>query len=279
MHSLATAARRFLHRADFGLHSRIPSWLQQRRSAEVVQKDYLEWLFSPRREERFPNEFLQREYGPRYEFFRKALTALNFNGVPGDYAEFGCNAAMTFCIAHRLMAENPLQMGRFHLWAFDSFAGLPASADPEDRHPRWVAGDMSISEGEFHGRCGSRGVPAEAYTAVAGFYERSLDPAAPGPRPEKIRLAYVDCDMYSSTREVLRFLMPRLQHGMVIAFDDYYCWSPTGPSGERLAATEAFADHPTWRLLPYIQFGWHGMSFVVEGVREGTSAPPRNDVW
>ena len=79
-----------------------------------------------------------------------------------------------------------------------------------------------------------------------------------------IALAYIDCDLYSSTMQVLRFLSPRLRHGMILAFDDYYCWSQTAVWGERNACNEFFAGHSRFRLLPYIQFGWNGMSFIVE---------------
>ena len=63
---------------------------------------------------------------------------------------------------------------------------------------------------------------------------------------------------------VLGFLAPRLKHGMILAFDDYYCWSPTAAAGERVAIAEVFAGHERWNLVPYLQFGWHGASFVVE---------------
>ena len=77
---------------------------------------------------------------------------------------------------------------------------------------------------------------------------------------------------------VLKFLKPRLQHGMILAFDDYYCWSSEVPSGERLALAETFGEHdPEWRLLPYIQFGWAGMSFVVESAKALTGS--HNSHW
>jgi hypothetical protein len=85
-----------------------------------------------------------------------------------------------------------------------------------------------------------------------------------GDAPVNIALAFIDCDMYSSTKSVLRFLMPRLKHGMIIAFDDYFCWSATQVSGERRAMLEAFGRNEKWQLLPYMQFGYHGQSFVVE---------------
>jgi hypothetical protein len=123
---------------------------------------------------------------------------------------------------------------------------------------------MAMTETDFVAACTAAGIPGHEVNTVAGFYADTLAPAAEGPRPEQIAFAYVDCDLYSSAVEVLRFLETRLQHGMVIAFDDYYCFGPSTPSGERLAAGELFARQSQWRLVPYIQWGWYGMSFVVE---------------
>ncbi|MBM3953669.1 MAG: hypothetical protein FJ309_03450 [Planctomycetes bacterium] len=70
--------------------------------------------------------------------------------------------------------------------------------------------------------------------------------------------------MYSSTMDVLRFLEPRLKHGMIIAFDDYFCWSATEAAGERRAAIEFFTASREWQIVPYLQYSWAGQSFVVE---------------
>jgi O-methyltransferase len=223
--------------------------------------------------------YRRHEYAGRYEFLRKAFTALEFNGIAGDYAEFGCCGAMTFSMAYRILATYLRDGASCHLWAFDSFQGLPEPSAAEDAHPEWVRGAMCTGLDEFHLLCRSRGIPRAAYTTVAGFYEQSLVEGAPGPRPAKIRLAYIDCDLYTSTRAVLRFLLPRLQPGMILAFDDYYCCSSRLPSGERLAVAEAFSDHPQWRLLPYIQFGWHGMSFFVEEAGIGARGGNHGAHW
>ena len=57
------------------------------------------------------------------------------------------------------------------------------------------------------------------------------------------------------------------KHGMIIAFDDYHCWSPTQLSGERRAKLELVSDHEKWHLEPFLKYGWHGHSFVVEDKR------------
>jgi O-methyltransferase len=63
---------------------------------------------------------------------------------------------------------------------------------------------------------------------------------------------------------VLRLILPRLRNGMIIAFDDYFCYSEDGISGEKRACNETFETNFEWRLVPYIQYGWHALSFLME---------------
>jgi hypothetical protein len=208
-----------------------------------------------------PSDLWREEARDLRAFMRRVFTYLAYNKIEGDYAEFGCYGARTFTLAYRA-AE--LIGYDTHFWAFDSFRGLPASDDPRDVHPDWPAGAMAMSEHEFVERCAESGLPRAAFTTVPGFYAGSLAPDARGRRPERISFGYVDCDLYTSGVQVLEFLGPRLRHGMVIAFDDYYCYGPASPSGERVAAREFFAANDRWHLVPYIQWGWYGMSFIVE---------------
>ena len=197
----------------------------------------------------------------KQQFFYNAFRALWFNRIDGDYAEFGCWSGSSFWLAH---LESRKHGHQARLWAFDSFQGLPPLEGEKDEHPAWVEGGMDMSVDEFHQICARDGVPRSAYEVVPGFYHDTLDRMAPGDKPVNIALAFIDCDLYSSTTSVLAFLMPRLKHGMIIAFDDYFCWSATQVSGERRAMLEAFEGHEKWQLLPFMQFGWHGQSFVVE---------------
>src|SRR4051794_16201687 len=74
----------------------------------------------------------QVEWKGRYHFYTTAFRLLQFNKIPGDYAEFGCHGCATFAIAYHTC--NYFKYKR-HLWAFDSFAGLPAQQGSEDEHP------------------------------------------------------------------------------------------------------------------------------------------------
>jgi len=154
------------------------------------------------------------------------------------------------------------------MWAFDSFRGLPETSEADDEHPLWIPGMFAMDVDDFRRHCIENGIPREAYTTIVGFYDESLGSFSPSAAPSDIVLAYIDCDMYSSTRDVLDFLSPRLKHGMILAFDDYFCFSSTRPSGEKLAFEEILASETNWRFERYRDIGWAGASFIVESAKD-----------
>ena len=199
----------------------------------------------------------------RQEFFRIAFSYLQFNEIDGDYAEFGCASAKTFRLAwNQILGRNR----KCKLWAFDSFAGLPEQLDERDYHPKWTLGNYPTAEDLFHLIVRDHGIPISEYTTVSGFYRDSIGPSSPAPSDlcPNIALAYIDCDLYSSTSDVFHFLSSRLKHGMIIAFDDYFCYSSSNISGERLGMLHFLKDHPRWTFVPFVTFDWHGQSFIVE---------------
>ncbi|GBF81255.1 TylF/MycF/NovP-related O-methyltransferase [Aphanothece sacrum] len=201
------------------------------------------------------------KYEFKQQFFRCAFKAIEYNGIDGDYLEFGCHGGMTFGMAYKEIERRKLPV---RMWAFDSFEGLPPCQGAEDQHPKWVENSMKTSLEEFNLLCSRNGIPSNKYETVVGYYEDSLNETSEIKLPNNICLAYIDCDLYSSTKTILEFLKPRLKHGMIIAFDDYYWWSSENISGERRAMLEFFDNNPQWNLDPYIQYGWASKSFVVE---------------
>ncbi|MEI6500807.1 MAG: TylF/MycF/NovP-related O-methyltransferase, partial [Armatimonadota bacterium] len=129
-----------------------------------LPKPLLSAIRSVRRRIAGPDPNTRLQYEDYCDFFRKAFITLNSNGIVGDYAEFGCWGANTFCIAHRMLAGCPYQSGPWHMWAFDSFEGLPTHSLAEDEHVSWTPGAMATPLDEFHKLCRSRGVPRDAYT-------------------------------------------------------------------------------------------------------------------
>jgi len=201
------------------------------------------------------------EISRRKDFIDMAFKTLSFNEIGGDYAEFGCASAQTFRCAYSAAADYG---HKAHFWAFDSFEGLPAHAGERDVHPRWEPGKMRQPLPGFLALLKEHGVPEDSFSVVKGFYDATLHEPFDSPRPDDICLAYVDCDLYSSTVAVFDFLRTRLKHGMIIALDDYYCYASNQLSGERAAFLEFVPTVPGFHFRPYRPFGWHGMSFIVE---------------
>lgn len=205
------------------------------------------------------------EVAEREEFFRRAMKMLAFNGISGDYAEFGCHGGMTFGLAHKYIRTCGKPR---HQWAFDSFKGLPRSVDAMDEHPVWVEGEMCTSLQDFTKECRRVGIAGSEMSVVEGYYKDTIGKVDhSGPLPTNIAFAYIDCDLFSSTVTVLAFLKLRMKHGMVVAFDDYFCLSATALAGERAAMIEFLTSEDRFDFLPYQAYGWHGMSFVVEDKR------------
>jgi len=88
---------------------------------------------------------------------------------------------------------------------FDSFIGLPEGWVQAPAGVLTTAGDLPV-------------VPKNV-RLHAGWFEDSLPPFLAEHR-ERLRFANIDCDIYSSTRTVLRALQPRIEAGCVLVFDE-----------------------------------------------------------
>ena len=216
------------------------------------------------------------ERADRRQLFYRACCLLWKNRISGDYVEFGCHGGMTFVLAYHHFEQFHRPDFPRKLWAFDSFQGLPAQADPKDAHPSWQEGWLKTSQEEFVDICSRSGVPRSAYQIVPGFYKDTIGRNATNPPaqlPQEIAFACIDCDLYASTKSVLEFLGSRLKHGMIIALDDYYCCSEEAAAGERVALLELLRNQDRFLLVPYVQYGYAGMSFILEDRR--FNAPDR----
>jgi hypothetical protein len=205
-------------------------------------------------------------------FFWDAFTAAGLNGISGDYVEFGSWGCNT--LRHAYQTREKFQ-AKCHLWAFDSFQGLPPSDEPRDKHPVLTPGYGQGGVEAFHATCAGFGVPRDAYTAVEGYYEDTLPPLGADGEPSDIAIAYIDCNLYSSTVTVFDFLQSRLKPGMIVGFDDWYLWNrDTGVSGEREALSEFLAAHPKWHFHRFKDIHWGGVAFVVEHSETGSHRRP-----
>lgn len=148
------------------------------------------------------------EHLPRARGFPSALALLSYAleqvTLKGLFLEFGVASGLTINHLARRITE------RIH--GFDSFQGLP-----ED----WRTG---YERGHF-----SQKTPIVEKNVVlhVGWFGETL-PHFVQEHSEPVAFLHVDCDLYSSTKEIFRQLDDRVTVGSVIVFDEYF-------------------NHPTWR--------------------------------
>lgn len=157
--------------------------------------------------------------------------------LPGDVCEFGvAQGATSALIANELLETSE----RLHL--FDSFAGLPTpTAKDELLHDIFnlktmgaYAGTMACGADMVLARLATVGFPPERAVIHAGFLAETLRECH---SPAAVRFAYVDVDLYESTRQALDFLTRAMLPGGVALVDDYGFFS----AGAKTAADEVAA--------------------------------------
>jgi len=190
----------------------------------------------------------------------QAFEFKTFNWVPGDYFEFGLWRGATFRIAHQM--KRRFGHKDMTLWGFDSFQGLPPTADHKDNC--FSEGQFACSESELRAILKRSGFRADEFVLVPGFYDQSLNEALHQRLAgRKAAVVYVDCDLYESTMPVLEFLHRYWVNGTIVCFDDYYHFKAAPDQGEQRAIREYLQRHPDVQLIPYLDFSPTGKSFIV----------------
>jgi hypothetical protein len=170
----------------------------------------------------------------RFHFFQIASHYLQANRLSGYYLEFGSHQGATFRMALNILGtytNSTYKISKFI--SFDSFEGMPEPSKI-DRSKLFKKGMNLTSLGQF-----KKMIKKDLHRSiiVKGFYNKSL-PNYKLPEGDRVALAYIDCDYYDSTREVLDFLSNYLTHGLILVFDDYDCYYADPLRGQRLAFSQ-----------------------------------------
>ena len=128
--------------------------------------------------------------------------------VPGDVAEFGVYKGHTAAAIDRLLTQEGSGK-KLHL--FDSFAGLPDITHPLDSS--WKKGDLSSSITKVQ----ELFEESPRAKIIEGYFSDTF----PDHPSLQFSFCHVDSDLYTSVKECIDYIMPRLSSGGVIVFDDY----------------------------------------------------------
>jgi hypothetical protein len=150
----------------------------------------------------------------RHGHLGHALSKVNLSG---HVMEFGVYRGTTLKI---ISDHFPNQT----VWGFDSFEGLPEpwfmqSLQSGPRHP---AGRFALDQQELSlvvDQFANRNVKL-----IPGWFNQSIVPWLNN-NPGVISFLHIDCDLYSSTLDILNLLNDRIVPGTVIVFDEMYPWN------------------------------------------------------
>lgn len=183
----------------------------------------------------------------RAEGFEQAVKYVKDHNVKGDYLEFGVNRGSSFIAFYHLFEKFGITGHRY--FAFDSFQGLP-----ESEGAAFTKGEFEFPEKLFLKRIKKAGVDLGRLGIIKGFYNQSLTEAAKKTHQlNKASIIHVDCDLYVSTVDVLRFCESLVQEGTVLIFDDYYSFAGE-ENPENFGEEKAFKE---WKLFPQFEQLYH----------------------
>ncbi len=203
--------------------------------------------------------------------FFAAIDYANYEGIPGDIVEFGVFTGRSLALLAQGHAFDSKGMTR-RIVGFDSFDGLPASAE---EHARWREGACRTGGAEWHPfvRPGARVTPEivmRLFAACAlpapelhvGLFDESVPPVVPSRYPA-IAVAHIDCDLYESTRSALEAIAPALQDGTMLLFDDWFHYRGHPCRGESRAFDEFLDAHREWHGVHYRSYGTFCNAFIL----------------
>ena len=196
----------------------------------------------------------------RAPYFKKAFEQIASSGIEGDYLEFGVFRGTSFTLAHELSRKHRVQKMRF--FAFDSFEGLP-----ESEGTTFVVGDMKCSASRFLKMIEKNGVDLKRVQTVPGFFNESLKPTVKVEHQlRKAAIIHCDADLYTSTRDILRFIGDLLQPGTIIIFDDWHSFSGEKNGAESFGERRAFQEwDQNSRFADFYDTGDWGRAFICRG--------------
>lgn len=182
----------------------------------------------------------------------------------GYYMEFGVLHGESMIDAYR-----QLRGYITHMFGFDSFEGLPF----EEKDLKSIKIMPSFCKGNFKSMkfdyvkqniINSANVPEDKLSLIKGFFNQTLANFDDALLKNKGKLlcAYIDCDIYSSTLDVLKFLGDKITTGTWLLLDDYWCYRGSPKYGERRAFEEWIKKNNRIGVSEYCNFNGYGKAFI-----------------
>jgi len=200
----------------------------------------------------------------------KAFEFIYKSEIDGDYHEYGVYQGVSIARALRENLSWQRKSNRNHVknfFGFDSFQGLPIFTE-NDR----LADYKIFHEGQFSDtstdivrkKILEEGLSVDNVELIEGMFSKTLSDSNVITKigDSRVAIAHIDCDLYSSAMDCLKFLDGRLADGAVLLFDDWYCYRGRPDCGVNKAFVE-WQDGQRYHVSDYFNYSWAGRAFIV----------------
>jgi O-methyltransferase len=179
----------------------------------------------------------------------------------GDYYEFGLFKGYSFWAAQKAADARGAHSMRF--FGFDSFAGLPDVSGPDKTETGdFYKGQYACAYDAVRDALDNAGVDWDRTVLIPGYFSESLTPELRDKHGMRdVAIALIDCDLYASTADVLRFVDPLIRDRSILIFDDWNCFDGDNDKGQRRAFREYLARRADLKAEPLYAYGSWGQAF------------------
>ncbi|MFN0064678.1 MAG: TylF/MycF/NovP-related O-methyltransferase [Chlamydiales bacterium] len=221
-----------------------------------------------------PEAMRKQLYEPAFLRIFDLLSCYMETGLEGDIFEFGVHNGFSSKIFADSLQYYPKLKCKLHL--FDSFKGLPNCEEDKNYNHECVEGLWK--EGSMGGH--ARGIEQAIHRGLEavvgkgrvfvtkGFFEERLPSYLDKLENPKAAVVHLDCDLYSSSRFVMKTLLQRemIQDGTFILCDDWLTSRGHPQLGQRKAVTEILTEYSNWQLEPLFNYGF-SQAFLAHDMR------------
>jgi O-methyltransferase len=205
-----------------------------------------------------PERALEQKYEEALEHLLEHEDATEL----GDYLEFGVFNGRSMACFDR--ASRRLDLNNMRIFGFDSFQGLPPDARADDGG-HWKPGSFASPIDLTQQNLRKFKVDLSRVQLIPGWFsDTCVEETAQRHGILKASVIMVDCDMYLSTVDCLRFIGPLVADRAILIFDD---WNSAGLAdknlGERRAFEEFLIDNPQFEAEPFGSYCRNSKCFVL----------------
>lgn len=201
----------------------------------------------------------------KYEAIKKAFFITAHDDTFGDYLEFGVftGSSFNFAIkANRRINRLFEKKTNCNFYGFDSFEGFGEikqfDVNPSFKNKTFVVNKKKVLNNI------KKIAKTDNYKIIEGYYDNTLNKKNPLEYGiKKSRIIMIDCDLKESTKLALDFILPSLQLGTIILFDDYHYYKGDITKGEYGAFEEFKQKNPNILFRTILNYGYAGIGYIV----------------